>query len=57
MQMNPQVKRLLEELYGEDFLKISDLTARLQVSEKTVRSLLKRLEEMMNGQGALIERK
>ena len=57
MQMNPQVKLLFEVLYGEDFLKINELTTRLQVSEKTVRSLLKRLEEALEGQGALIERK
>ena len=57
MQMNPQVKLLFEVLYGEDFLKINELTTRLKVSEKTVRSLLKRLEEALEGQGALIERK
>ena len=37
--MNPQVKLLFEVLYGEDFLKINELTTRLKVSEKTVRSL------------------
>ncbi len=57
MQINPQVKLLFDVLYREGFLKISDLATRMQVSEKTARGLLKRLEEALEGQGALIERK
>lgn len=57
MQMDPQIKLLLENLYGEDFLKIGELVRRLQVSEKTVRSLLNRLDELLSENGGEIQRR
>lgn len=57
MQMDWQTRLLCEVLYGETFLKMSELVNQMQVSEKTVRGLLNRIDEFLEGQGAVLERK
>lgn len=57
MQMEPQIKLLFDSLYGKDFLKIGELVGKMQVSEKTVRTLLNRLDELLRKNGAEVERR
>lgn len=55
--MDERMERLLRLLSGTDFISAAELSARLKISEKTVRMLTAELSGLLKAHGASIERR
>ena len=54
--MDGRLYTLLADFSEENFITVEDLALKLQLSQRTVRSLLNQLEQQLYGKGAVIER-